>query len=83
MLVPIYQTVRRYISEQKFILTAVRTSNITKETRFMTTVLLGNTDLRLSHSVHSSNELCQQYVFNYLGYVRPLTAHSSLQSSRW
>ena len=83
MLVPLYQTVRRHIPEKKFILAAVRTSWITKETHFMTTILLRNTNLRLSHNVHRSNKWNQQYVFNSLGYIRPLTARSSLQSSRW
>ena len=49
--VPMYQTVRRYIPEQKFILTAVRTSNITKGAHFMTNILVRSTDLRLSCSV--------------------------------
>ena len=83
MLVPIYQTVGRYIPEEKFIWTAVRTPYVTKETHFLTTFLLRNTELCLSHSVHSSNKWCQQYVFKYLCYIRPLTARSSLQSSRW
>jgi len=56
MLVPIYQTVPRYIPEQKFILTVVGTSYIIKETHFMTTIILCSTELRLSHSVYSSNK---------------------------
>lgn len=58
MLVPIYQTVPRYIPEQKFILTAVGTSYIIKETHFMTTILLRSTDFSLSHSLYSSNKWC-------------------------